>query len=125
MHTYEFDLLWASDRIDENNASWYSVVVKSRGGLTMNNILDYEKMAMLDLPEAERADLTKRFDDIESSFSALEKYDTSGVEPLITVLDMFSVLREDIAVKQFSREDVLKNAPDQHDGFFQVPATID
>ena len=91
----------------------------------MRTFNEYESMAMLDLPELERARLKERFNEITSGFSALDAFDTSEVEPLVSVLDFNSVLREDEAEKFISRDELLKNAPEQHDGYFQVPATID
>ena len=91
----------------------------------MRTFNDYESMAMLDLTEAERTRLTERFDEITGGFAALDAFDTDGVEPLVSVLDLHNVLRDDVASKFISREELLKNAPEQHDGYFQVPAAID
>ena len=91
----------------------------------MRNFADYENMAMLELSEPERVDLKKRFDEITEGFTALDAYGTNGIEPLISVLDLHNVLREDIPAKLLPREELLKNAPEQHDGYFQVPAAID
>jgi aspartyl-tRNA(Asn)/glutamyl-tRNA(Gln) amidotransferase subunit C len=91
----------------------------------MRKFTDYESMAMLDLPESERVILMVRFDEITGGFAALDAFDTGDVEPLVSVLDFHSVLREDEAVKFISRDELLKNAPEQHDGYFQVPAAID
>ena len=91
----------------------------------MRNFTDYENMAMLELSESERTVLSEHFDEIVGGFAALDAYDTSGVEPLVTVLELQNVLREDIPVKFMPREELLKNAPEQHDGYFRVPATID
>lgn len=91
----------------------------------MRSIIDYENMAMLELSESERERLKARFDEIVDSFSELDTYDTDGVEPLVTVLDLHSIMREDVSAKVLSREDLLENAPEQHDGYFQVPAAID
>ena len=91
----------------------------------MRNFKDYENMAMLDLPESERAELEARFNEIVGSFAALDDYDTDGISPLVSVLDVQNVLREDVAVKLFTRDEVLENAPEKHDGYFQVPAAIE
>ena len=82
-------------------------------------------MAMLDLSESESALLKARFDEVAGGFSALDAYDTNEVEPLVTVLDLKTVMREDVSSKFISREVLLENAPVQHDGYFQVPAAID
>ena len=91
----------------------------------MRKFEDYESMAMLDLSEVERVSLKERFDTVTDSFDALEKCDTDGVEPLVTVLDLNNVMREDVSSKFMQRDELLKNAPEQHDGYFQVPAAID
>jgi len=91
----------------------------------MKNIRDYEAMAKLDLPEAERAWVSDRADMLIDSFGQLAGIDASGLDPLITVLDIKNVLREDVNVKAFTREELLSNAPEKYDGYFQVPKTID
>ena len=91
----------------------------------MRSFIDYEGMAMLELSESERERLEARFDDIVGGFSALDSFDTDGVEPLVTVLDLHNVLREDVSAKFVSREVLLENAPESSDGYFQVPAAID
>ena len=91
----------------------------------MRTFKDYENMAMLDLSEAERVGLIERFDKITSGFDALDAFETGDIKPLVSVLELHSVLREDEARKLISRDELLKNVPEQHDGFFQVPAAID
>ena len=91
----------------------------------MRTFNDYESMAMLELSGSERAELAARFDEITNGFAALDAFDTSDVKSLVSVLDLHGVLREDEAEKFISRDELLKNAPEQHDGYFQVPAAID
>ena len=93
--------------------------------LILSKFVDYEGMVMLDLPEEERVRLMERFDAVVSGFSVLDDVDVSGVEPLVSVLDSSNVMREDVASKLISRDELLKNAPEQHDGYFQVPAAIE
>jgi len=82
-------------------------------------------MAMLDLSETERASLKAVFDEISCSFSALDDYETDGAEPLVSVVELHNVLREDVSAKFIQREELLENAPEQQNGYFQVPAAID
>jgi aspartyl-tRNA(Asn)/glutamyl-tRNA(Gln) amidotransferase subunit C len=91
----------------------------------MENIKDYEAMAKLDLPEAERRWVSERADMLIDSFDKLDGVDTLGIEPLITVLDVKNVFREDLSVKMLPREELLANAPDQYEGYFQVPRTLE
>jgi len=90
----------------------------------LRSFSDYENMAMLDLSDAERARLKERFDEIVAGFSALDAIDVEGVKPLVSVLDLQNILREDIAHKTFTREKMLSSAPEQYGGYFQIPKTI-
>lgn len=91
----------------------------------MRDIRDYEAVTMLDLTDSEREFLGKCVDDLESGFAALEFVDTQGVEPLVTVLDTRNILREDVAMKLFTRDELLANAPEHYEGFYQVPGTFE
>jgi aspartyl-tRNA(Asn)/glutamyl-tRNA(Gln) amidotransferase subunit C len=91
----------------------------------MKDIEKFEAMAKLDLPESERQWVSGAADKLIEGFSALARIDTAGVKPLVTVLDIQNVLREDEAKKMITREELLSNAPEQHDGYFQVPKTLD
>ena len=91
----------------------------------MFDIKNYESMAKLSLQEAERAFISDCANMLIKSFDELKKIDTSNIEPLITVLNINNVLREDIAAKYMSREELLSGAPEQYDGYFQVPKTLD
>ncbi len=90
-------------------------------------IKTYETMAKLNLTEPERVQLTERVNELIASFDLLEHVgaDVSGAEPLVSVLDRQTVLREDVSVKFITREELLSNAPEQYDGYFQVPRTLE
>jgi len=91
----------------------------------MRSFKDYESMAMLDLPDSERARLEARYNEIVSGFAALDGIDADGVLPLVSVLELQNVLRDDVTAKFVSRDVLLANAPDSSDGYFQVPAAIE
>ena len=91
----------------------------------MRNTKDYEAMAKLDLPEEERKWVSSCVDMLTDSFHALEAIDTSETEPLVTVLEIQNVLRKDKVNKQLTRDELLSNAPEQYDGYFQVPKTLE
>ena len=91
----------------------------------MIDIRDYEAMAMFDMPDAEREALGKRLNDVAGGFAALERIETDGVKPLVTVLNLNNILREDVAVKLLTRDEILANAPEQYDGYFQGPGTLE
>jgi len=90
----------------------------------MENIKTYEAMAKITLTEDERDWVSILGGALRESFNLLAKIDTRDVEPLVTVLDVTNVLRDDVAEKHISREKILAAAPGQHDGYFQVPKAL-
>ena len=91
----------------------------------MRDFTDYEHMAMFDLREPEHIRLMARFEEIISGFSGLDAIDTGAAEPLVSVLDLSNIMRDDISVKLLPGDELLKNAPESYNGYFQVPAAID
>ena len=90
----------------------------------MHDIRDYEAIAMLGLPDNERDLLSKYLNELERGFTEFDGTDAQGVEPLVTVLDLRNVFRDDVAQKLFLRDEMLENAPEQYDGYFRVPGTL-
>ncbi|MCL2579131.1 MAG: Asp-tRNA(Asn)/Glu-tRNA(Gln) amidotransferase subunit GatC [Oscillospiraceae bacterium] len=88
-------------------------------------ISKYESLTKLNLTEIERTQIEKIANKLIVSFEDLREIDTKNVEPLVSVLVLQNVLREDINVKSISREELLSNAPEQYGGYFQVPKTLD
>ncbi|MCL2294304.1 MAG: Asp-tRNA(Asn)/Glu-tRNA(Gln) amidotransferase subunit GatC [Spirochaetes bacterium] len=91
----------------------------------MQNVKRYEMLNKLELAEDEYVRVSACADKLTESFKLLEGIDTSGAEPLITVLDIQNVLREDVCVKTIPREELLAPAPDSTGGFFRVPKTLE
>ncbi|HCC35471.1 MAG TPA: Asp-tRNA(Asn)/Glu-tRNA(Gln) amidotransferase GatCAB subunit C [Ruminococcaceae bacterium] len=89
------------------------------------NLQPYEAMAKLELTEDERRELSGKLETLLKAFEPAQNIDTSGTEPLVTVLTEQNILREDISMKMLSREELLSGAPEQYDGYFQVPKTLD
>lgn len=93
--------------------------------MAKNTAQMYEPMAKLSLDSESRAWADDIIARLEDEFSKMEKADTEGVEPLVTVLDLKNVLREDVSAQIVSRDTLLENAPEEYDGYFQVPKTIE
>ena len=91
----------------------------------MKDIKVYEEMVKFDLPETERKMLSSRMEKLIDSFAVLEKFDTAGTRPLVTVLDIQNVMRDDVVKKIVSRQELLSSAPEEHNGYFQVPKTLE
>ena len=90
----------------------------------MLDLKKYETVAMLDLPDDEREAIGNRAAALAGSFSALDIICTDDVEPLVSVLDLSNILREDFAEKLLTRDEILANAPEHGNGYFLVPGTL-
>ncbi len=71
--------------------------------------------------EAARHDMERMLDYIDK----LNELDTSGVEPMSHIFPVDNVFREDVVTNGDDRENILKNAPEQKDGAFKVPKTVE
>ena len=71
--------------------------------------------------EAAKRDMSRMLDYVDK----LNELDTEGVEPMSHLFPAHNVIREDVAINADSREQILANAPEQKDGAFKVPRTIE
>ncbi len=71
--------------------------------------------------EAAKTDMGRMLDYIDM----LNELDTDGVEPMSHVFSMNNVFREDVVTNGDDRENMLRNAPEQKDGSFKVPKTVE
>ncbi|ASS88999.1 MAG: Asp-tRNA(Asn)/Glu-tRNA(Gln) amidotransferase subunit GatC [Bacillaceae bacterium] len=82
-------------------------------------------LARLAITEEEAEMFTNQLDAIITFAEQLNELDTENVQPTSHVLDMKNVMREDQPEPGLPREVALKNAPDQKDGQFRVPAILE
>lgn len=82
-------------------------------------------LAKLELSDEEKeqakADMGSMLDYIDK----LNELDTEGVEPMSHVFPVNNVFREDVVTNGDDSEKILANAPEQKDGAFVVPKTVD
>ncbi|MBB6283550.1 Asp-tRNA(Asn)/Glu-tRNA(Gln) amidotransferase subunit GatC [Geobacillus subterraneus] len=93
--------------------------------ISMDQVKHVADLARLAITEEEAEMFTKQLDAIITFAEQLNELDTESVPPTSHVLDMRNVMREDIPAPGLPREEVLKNAPDQQDGQFRVPAILE
>ena len=71
--------------------------------------------------EQARSDMQKMLDYIDK----LNELDTSDIEPMSHVFDFDNVFREDVVTNTDYRDNMLANAPQEYDGQYQVPKTVE
>ena len=92
----------------------------------MKNLLDtLEKVNQLSLTQEEKAAAERYFSTTQQDYDAFSKVDTQDVAPMVHVMPLCNVLREDVSSQPFSREDLQKGAPEAEDGYWEVPRLIE
>lgn len=83
-------------------------------------------LAKLSLSPEERAEAKHDMERMLDYIDKLNELDTEGVEPMSHVFPVQNVFRED-EVEPYAggREKILENAPEQKDGSFVVPKTVE
>lgn len=79
------------------------------------------KLARLELTDEEVKMYSKQLGDILKYAQQINEVDTSGVEPMPHALPLYNVMREDEVKYEETKEELMKNAPCEEDGFFRVP----
>ncbi len=55
----------------------------------------------------------------------LNKLDTEHIEPLSHIFSVTNIMRDDVVVQSYDREELLKNAPDRTEETFVVPKAVE
>ncbi len=82
-------------------------------------------LAKLELSGEEKERAKKDMGEMLDYIDKLNELDTSGVEPMSHVFPMENVFREDVVENGDDRENMLRNAPEQRDGCYVVPRTVE
>ena len=90
------------------------------------NLVTYlEALGRIELTEEQREATEKDLQDILTHIDTLNELPTDGVEPLSHSFPVTNVMREDEVKMHNTREDILMNAPEEKDGCFVVPKTVE
>ncbi len=99
--------VYMSEKITDQTVEYVGILAK----LSLNE--EEKKQAALDMQ--------KMLDHIDK----LNELDTSGVEPMSHILPVNNVFREDTVENGDARDDMLQNAPEQENGQYRVPKTVE
>jgi len=84
-----------------------------------------QKLNQLNLTETEENELMDFFAKAEKDAEILATVDTEDVERMVYVMPMTNIIREDIAKKLFTRDQLQQQAPEAMDGYWQVPRLVE
>ena len=89
--------------------------------ITIKDVEHVAKLARLALTEEEKEKFAPQLNAVLEYVDELNEVDTTGIEPMAHSIKISNVMREDEVKQEFSREEMLQNAPEEEDGFFRVP----
>ncbi|MFV9503125.1 MAG: Asp-tRNA(Asn)/Glu-tRNA(Gln) amidotransferase subunit GatC [Oscillochloridaceae bacterium umkhey_bin13] len=93
--------------------------------LTTAEVEHVARLARLQLNSDELEQMRGQLSDILAYIELLQEVDVAGVAATAQVTGLTTVLRPDEVKGALSREAVLANAPDQHEGMFRVKAVFE
>jgi len=93
--------------------------------ISIQDVEHVAKLARLDLSEEEKQTYMKQLNAILQYADKLNELDTDQVEPTSHVMELVNVTREDERRSSWPIEQVMKNAPEEDEGQFKVPAVLD
>ena len=93
--------------------------------ITREEVRRIALLARLRFSAEEENRLTEQLGKILQHMAALERVDTSGIEPMAHALDVGNALRDDQVTNERNTEALLANAPAIDGNFFVVPKIIE
>ena len=89
-------------------------------------MVDYvSELSGLSLPEAEKAEMAEKLEQIIDYVEILNRLATEGVEPMSHTFPVKNVLREDEVVDFGHHAELMGNAPAHDESAFLVPKTVE
>ena len=83
------------------------------------------RLARIEVADDRLPGLAAELSNILGWVEQLGEVDTSNVQPLRAVMPIPSRKRDDVVTDGARQDDVLKNAPEAHDGFYVVPRVVE
>lgn len=93
--------------------------------ISIRDVEHVAELARLELTEEEKTAYAEQLNEILQYVEKLNELDTDSVEPTSHVLPLTNVMREDEVRPSPPIEAVLRNAPEEEDGQFKVPAILE
>lgn len=82
-------------------------------------------LARLELSNTEKTKFTEQLGSVLEYFEKLDKAQTVDTKPIDQINNMENIATEDVIGEKYDREEMLKNAPEQEDGFIKVKAVFE
>jgi aspartyl-tRNA(Asn)/glutamyl-tRNA(Gln) amidotransferase subunit C len=94
------------------------------GRISAKQVQHVAELAKIELTEEERNIFTEQLNAILDYFKILDDADTSKVQPMLSVLGLRNVWREDVSRPSLSAEKALENSPMKEKGYVKAPKMV-
>lgn len=84
-----------------------------------------EMLNQLSLTEEQKEDVISFFAKRDAELSTINAIDTENVERMVHVMPVMTVVREDVVVQPYAREDLQAGAPETDEGYWCVPRVVE
>ena len=84
-----------------------------------------QKLNQLKLTDEEQSDVLAFFEKQAAEMETLCAIDTENVERMVHVMPILTVVREDVVIKKFTREELQAGAPETDEGYWCVPRVVE
>ena len=98
---------------------------KEPKNMNSESLFGLEQLNKVQLTEEEKSLILEFFCQQEKEISTLDAIDTTNVERMVHVMPMENILRKDVMIKNFTRDDLQEDAPESYDGYWQVPRLVE
>lgn len=92
--------------------------------IDLKTIQHIAKLARLSVDEKQAQEYSQQLTKIMDHFQKISGLPTEGVEPLVTPTQIENFWREDVVKKEFTAEEMVKNAPSSQGQLFKVPPVV-
>lgn len=89
--------------------------------ITKKQVEHVAKLARLNLSEEEKDKFSDQLGKILDYVDQLNELNTENVEPMAQALPKVNVMRDDLVNQFVEHEEILKNTPEEEDGYIKVP----
>ncbi|ADO58453.1 MULTISPECIES: Asp-tRNA(Asn)/Glu-tRNA(Gln) amidotransferase subunit GatC [Paenibacillus] len=93
--------------------------------ISKEDVRHVARLSRLNLTENEEETMTGQLNAILHYAEKLNELDTEQVKPTTHVLHVSNVMRDDEVRESLTHEQVMRNAPEEEDGQFKVPAVLE
>ena len=93
--------------------------------MNKESLKQLENLNKVQLTEEEAAKVLDFFEMQSKELEVLKAIDTENVERMVHVMPLENILREDVMIKKFTRDELQEDAPEAYDGYWQVPRLVE